>query len=131
MSLRRRVDIPARNLFVMIAAVREHVAPPVDELSHPHQSFVPSEFRAIIDKSTEISKTTRYQNAAEMRADLERAFEGEFCVICPRTRIKRALHVYMNWLDWNPRKALLISVSALMLFVLSLMALGVFLGMVM
>ena len=65
----------------------------------PISPMFPPNFGAIIDKSTANTQASRYQTAAEMRVDLERAFEGDFCVICPRTRIKRALHVYMNWLD--------------------------------
>ena len=44
----------------------------------PISPMFPPNFRAIIDKSTANTQGSRYQTAAEMRVDLERAFEGDF-----------------------------------------------------
>jgi len=100
----------------------------VDRIANPHQSFVPSEFRSLIERSTKIDPEERFQTASQMRTELEQIFDGDFCSICPRTLIKSQLHRYMHWLDWQPVMSIALTAFMVVALLLGFAGAGFWLG---
>lgn len=102
------------SAIAYVERIPRWIAPRIDRIFHPaNNSYVPSEYRAIIHKGLEASPSQRYQNAEAYLDALEEIQNGEICSICVRTAVKRQLHGYMHLLDWNPFIVIPISVFAI------------------
>ena len=97
LSLRKTIT-PQHDVFAVLRSIRTSDIPCVDDIPHPTQGYVPSEFKSIVNKGLARNKDDRYGNTEEMLLELIAVRNGEFCSICPRTLIKRTVHNFMHWM---------------------------------
>ncbi|MEC7986109.1 MAG: serine/threonine-protein kinase [Myxococcota bacterium] len=100
----------------------------VDAVASPHQSYVPSEYKAIIHRGLSKNREDRFTDSAEMLKRLRKIQSGYIDTICHRTFLKGSIFRYLRWLDKNPYPHVYLSYAVVFFLIFSLIGLGFGLG---
>ena len=112
----------------VLRAVLTHEPDQVDQIHHPAQGYVPSEFYVTIMRALRRKPLERPQSAQEMMIMLQRALDGHIDIVCPRTRIKSTLARFSRWIDRDPYKSVPYFYLTLVFIIALLVAIGVMIG---
>ena len=103
-------------------------APAVDLIAHAHQSYVPSEYKLVLNKGLQKNREDRFQNAEEMLVRLQDIQSGYIDSICHRTLLKSWVFRYLRWLDKHPYPHIYASYITILAMFWGLLGIGFFLG---
>jgi serine/threonine protein kinase len=112
----------------VLRAVLTHEPDQVDQIHHPAQGYVPSEFYVTIMRAVRRDPLERPQSAQEMMIMLQRSLDGHIDVVCPRTRIKSTLAHFSRWIDRDPYKSVPYFYLTLFFIIVLFVAIGVMIG---
>ena len=117
------------SLDQLIEAVSSGFVDTVDAVSSPHQSYVPSEYKAIIHRGlSKKNREDRCTDSAEMLKRRRKIQSGYIDTICHRTFLKGNIFRYLRWLDKNPYPRVYLSYALVIVLVFGLVGLGFGLG---
>lgn len=119
----------ADNLRDFIDKLSTYKPKEVDQTFHEAQGYSPSEFKPPIMKALDRDPQRRHRSAKEMMYKLERALEGDFEIMCPRTMLKASMLRVHKWVDLRLRNILFVYL-VLFLVVSLLIGCGVLIGVV-
>ena len=109
--LRHYLD--GRDTLAEVLEGVQKLTPPLTHLrAHELQPPVPAEYAWFLKRGFSKELSQRYQNLAEMTAELRNAMEGRIHMQCQRTLLKRGLHEALLRVDEHPRVMLLGALGA-------------------
>jgi serine/threonine protein kinase len=126
-----QVPIPlqgVKSLHEVIEKIVKHIPVSPDTIAHPHQSFMPVQYREVINKAIQKNPLDRFANADDMLKELKESNQGHINVVCMRTKMVRDTNALMRWVDQNPVKHMMTLVAVLISMVIFLLACGAALG---
>lgn len=126
-----QVPVPlngVKSLYEMIEQIVKFKPVSPDEISNPYQSFMPVQYRDMINQLLEKNPEHRFSSADALLQAIKDANLGHVNVVCMRTKMVNDLNSLMHWVDQNPRKHMMKIMGLLLLSSMTLLSLGTFLG---